>query len=154
MIPKHRPNTDAPTHEVRGGFPVHFHYTAGIVGEKFFYGLKDKKLLAVTCPDCSMTYFPPKMYCEDCFTELTDLELKELPQEGTLESFTKVFRDHRGDPLAEPYYLGLIKVDGADTLFFHKFIGDSEPEMGMKVKAVWSNETKGSLFDLAGFQKA
>ncbi len=154
MIPKRRTMTDAPTHEVRGEFPVHFHYTVGIVGEKFFLGLKDKKFLGVTCPDCSMTYFPPKMYCEDCFTELADLELKELAQEGTVESFTKVYKDHRGDALDTPYYLGLIKVDGTDTLFFHKLIGDAEPKMGMKVKAVWSSETKGSLFDLEGFEKA
>ncbi len=154
MIPKRRTLTDAPTHEVIGSFPVHFHYTVGIVGEKFFMGMKNRKFLAVSCPDCSTTYFPPKMYCEDCFTELTDLEMKELPQEGTVESFTKVFHDHRGDRLENPYYLALIKVDGADTLFFHRLIGDSEPEMGMKVKAVWNTETKGSLFDLEGFEKA
>ncbi len=152
MIPKRRTMTDAPTHEVKGDFPIHFHYTVGIVGEKFFYGLKDKKMLAVTCPDCSTTYFPPKMYCEDCFTELTDLEFKELPQEGTLESFTKVFLDHRGNPLDEPYHLGLIKVDGSDTYFFHRVFG--EPEIGMKVKALWNDERKGSLFDLKGFEKA
>ncbi len=154
MLTKRRTPTDAPTKEVRGGFPVHFHYTTGIVGEKFFYGLKDGKLLANTCPDCSKTYLPPKMFCEDCFTELTDLDLKDLRQTGELVSFTQTFLDHRGEPLENPYYLGLVKVDGADTVFFHKLITSQKPSIGMKVKAVWNDERKGSLFDLKGFEPA
>ncbi len=154
MLPKRRTMTDAPTHEVRGGFPVHFHYTVGIVGEIFFNGLKEKKLLGVTCKECSTTYFPPRMYCEECFTELTDEEFKVLEQQGTIESFTKTYKDHRGNPLAEPYFLALIKIKGSDTVFFHRLINVDEPKIGMTVKPVWNETTKASLFDIVGFEPA
>lgn len=151
MLPTKQDQHNKPTTSVRGGFPVHFHYTAGIAGEKFLYGLKDKKLLATTCGSCDTTYLPAKMFCEDCFDELGEDSWTELEQTGELFSFSEVFVDHRGNDLEKPYFLGLIKVKGSDTTFFHKLVDISEPVIGMEVKAVWADDREGSLFDLKGF---
>lgn len=153
MLPTKRNIHDAPTSEVEGDFPVHYHYTVGIAGEKFFYGLKDQKFIANTCNSCDMTYLPPKIYCENCFDELGEESYKEVGPEGELFSFTEVHYDHRGEKLDEPYFLGLIKVNGTDTTFFHKLANISDPKIGMKVKPVWEDSREGSLFDLKGFRE-
>ncbi|MHA2253337.1 MAG: Zn-ribbon domain-containing OB-fold protein [Candidatus Kariarchaeaceae archaeon] len=152
MLPTRRNIHDPPTREILGGFPVHYLYTVGISGEKFFKGLKDQKILGNTCNACNMTYLPPKMFCEDCFDELGEGTYKELGTEGELVSFSQVFYDHRGDKLSDPYFLGLIKVDGSNTTFFHKLLNSSEPKIGMRVKAVWNSERIASIFDLQGFE--
>lgn len=151
MLPTKRDQHKFPTTSVRGDFPVTYHYTAGISGEKFFLALKERKLLANTCSSCNMTYLPPKMFCEDCFDELGDDTYKEITSTGEVFSFTEVFYDHRGDRLVNPYFLGLIVVDGSDTKFLHKLLV-SNPEIGMKVKAVWNDNRVGSIMDLMGFE--
>ena len=151
MLPTQQDQHNKPTTSIRGGFPVTFHYTAGVATEKVFYGLKDQKFLATTCNSCNITYFPGKMFCEDCFEEFDDNAWKELETTGELFSFTEVYIDHRGDKLTQPYFIGLIKVTGSDTYFFHRLVGISNPEVGMSVKAVWEEDRKGSLLDLKGF---
>ena len=151
MLPTRRNIHEAPTKEVIGDFPVYFHYTAGIAGEKFLYGLKDQKILGNTCPSCNHTYVPTRMFCEDCFEELGDETYKEVGPEGELFSFTEVFVDHRGDMLKEPYFLGLIKIKGTNTTFFHRLVGIDNPSIGMIVKPMWNQDRKGSIFDLKGF---
>ena len=151
MLPTKRDQHKSPTTSVRGDFPVTYHYTAGISGEKFFLGLKDQKFLANTCNSCNMTYLPPKMFCEDCFDELGDDTYKVIETTGEVFSFTEVFYDHRGDKLKVSYFLGLIKVDGSTTTFMHKLLMAS-PEIGMKVKVVWNNERVGSIMDIKGFE--
>ena len=120
MLPTRRNIHNAPTKEVEGDFPVHYLYTVGISGEKFFKGLKDQKIIGNTCEACNFTYLPPKMFCEDCFDELDDSTYKELGSEGELVSFSQVYFDFRGEKLAESYIMGLIKVEGSNTTFFHK----------------------------------
>ncbi len=95
MLPIRRNIHNAPTREIEGDFPVHYLYTVGISGEKFFKGLKEQKLIGNTCEACNFTYLPPKMFCEDCFDELGDETYKELKTEGEIVSFSQVFYDHR-----------------------------------------------------------
>jgi uncharacterized OB-fold protein len=92
------------------------------------------------------------MFCEDCFEELGEGTYKELRTEGEIVSFSQVFYDHRGDKLSEPYFLGLIKVDGSNTTFFHKLVNSSDPKIGMRVKTLWNSERTASIFDLQGFE--
>lgn len=152
MIPTRKNTHNPPTTEVRGGFPVHYLYTAGNFGEKFLYGLKDQKLLATTCGSCNRTYLPAVMFCEDCFDELSLDNFKEVGPSAELFSFTEVHVDHRGDPLDKPYYLGLIKVEGTSTTFFHKLVNITEPKIGMKLKPSWNSQRSGTIFDLNGFE--
>jgi uncharacterized OB-fold protein len=151
MLPTNRKSHGIPTTEVEGDFGVHFHYTAGLANEKFFYGLKDQKLLANTCDNCNFTYLPPKFFCEDCFAELGEEGYKEVGPGAELFSFSKVYVDKTGKRLTDPYFIGLVQVDGTNTKFFHRLVDISEPKMGMKLKPVWETERKGSLLDLKGF---
>ncbi len=151
MILNKRNQHKLPTTSVKGDFPVTYHYTAGIAGEKFFLALKDKKLLANTCDSCKFSYLPPKMFCEDCFDELDDGTYKEVDGTAELFSYSEVFYDHRGDKLEKPLLLGLFKLNGSSTIFMHNLLV-SEPKIGMKVKVVWSEHRVGSIFDLKGFE--
>lgn len=151
MLPTRRHNHDPPTVEVKGDFPVHYIYTVGISGEKFFQGLKDKKLVANNCSSCNRVYLPPKLFCEECFDELGDDTYAELAQSAELFSFSQVYVDFRGNPLETPYTLGLFKVDGSTTTFFHKLINVDQPSIGMKVTPVWNDNRTASIFDLKGF---
>ena len=152
MLPIRRNIHNAPVKEIEGDFPVHYLYTVGISGEKFFSGLKEQKIIGNTCEACNFTYLPPKMFCEDCFDELGDETYKELKNEGEVVSSSEVFYDFRGDKLSEPYFMGLIKVDGSNTTFFHKLLNTNDPKIGMRVKAAWNTERTSSLFDLRGFE--
>jgi uncharacterized OB-fold protein len=153
MIPSQRDNYGAPTREIKGDFPVSYHYTAGIAGEKFLFGLKEKKFLATHCSECGYTCFPARMFCEDCFREFDDSDWKELETEGELFSFTEVFFGHDGKKLTKSYFICLVKVSGSNTVFFHKLLNTAETSIGMKVKAIWEENRTGSLLDLKGFTK-
>lgn len=152
MIPNKRNQKDKHTTAVDGDFPVHWLHTAGDVNEKFFYGLRDQKMIANKCASCDYTYLPPRMFCEDCFEELGDDTYTELSANGELFSFSEVFIDKEGNKYDTPVMMGLIKVEGASTTFYHKLLNIAEPSVGMKLKAVWAENREGSLLDLAGFE--
>jgi uncharacterized OB-fold protein len=76
-------------------------------------GLRDRVILANSCPACERTFVPPQAYCESCF-ERTD-QWRELPDEGIVEVFTVAWHGFRGGP-QPPYAIGGIRLDGASTL--------------------------------------
>lgn len=139
---------------VEGDFPIWFVYTAGVAGEKFLRGLKDKKILSSMCPKCSTTYCPPRIYCESCLEDINDVQ----PVKGTgiVESFTHVHQGVDGKPLAEPVWCAAVRMDGTDGTLVHRLLnveGD-ELRIGLKVAAVWAAKRTGSLVDIAGFEPA
>lgn len=81
----------------------------GIGGDIFLEGLKGK-LIGTTCGTCSKKYLPARMFCEDCFDELTAENKKELNGAGGLVSFSEVMYDHRGDKMEKSNFPGLIKL--------------------------------------------
>jgi uncharacterized OB-fold protein len=61
--------------------------------------------------------------------------------------------DVNGDPLERPQPLGLVRLDGADTVLMHRVIeNDERLEIGSRVEAVLSAERTGSILDLEGFR--
>jgi uncharacterized OB-fold protein len=91
------------------------------------------------------------MFCERCFSELSaDVE---CGPGGVLESFTIGYVDVNGEPLEQPQTLGLVRLDGADTVLMHRVIQNDEPlEIGSRVEAVLGAERTGSILDLDGFR--
>ncbi len=157
MLPFLRNDHEIPVRHVKGEVKTNYYrYTVGIAGEKFFEGLKNGKLVATSCDDCTEcgdghVYLPPRMYCECCFAELTNYF--EVPDEGTVVSFTEVYQDLEGHPLSEPVMIALINIDDTDTLFLHYLIEtEEEPYVGLRVKAVWNDDRTGSLFDIKGYK--
>ncbi len=141
--------------EVKGDFPVSFHYTAGIAIEKVWKGFVDKKLLATKCNDCNYVYFPGKLFCEICFEELSEEDWLNLSNQGILMTYTEVNFDMEGKKLDTPIVMGLIKVDNADTYFLHRLIKSENGKnnnfkIGSIVKLEWNDDRKGSLDDIKG----
>ena len=139
----------------RGEMPLQSRYTVGIAGEKFFRELMENaRLLGTRCPQCDITYVPPRLYCEQCFGALEDWV--ELGTQGTVQTFTILHLAMDGSPLDEPQVLALIQPDGADTSVVH-FLGEVNPKkvaLGMQVEAVFKPKAKreGSILDISYFK--
>jgi uncharacterized OB-fold protein len=135
--------------KIEGELPVGFRYTPGVANTAFFEALRDRGvLLGSRCGSCAVTYLPARLFCERCFAELTpDVE---CGPEGELISWTVCRVDIDDEPLDEPVTVGLVKLDGADTVLMHLLQSD-EPQIGMRVRAVVREDRAGSILDLAGF---
>lgn len=135
----------------RGNLPVTSRYTFGLAGERFFRTLKDEgKIMGAYCPRCDHTYVPAAAFCERCLSELTDWV--DVGLKGTLQTFTLLFVDNNGQPLAEPELVGLVAF--GDGGIIHKLDVDLDAlEIGMTLKAVLKPKTQrtGSILDILHF---
>ena len=130
-----------------------FVYTLGHGYEKFFEGLKDGKIIASKCEECGVTYLPPRIYCEECLSEIT--EFTEIKQNGVVLGYTIQKIDKNGNELAEPIIWALIGFEGVRGGIFHK-LGELDPEeiyIGMPVKPIFRKEKKGAIEDIKYFTK-
>ncbi|MBN2158378.1 MAG: Zn-ribbon domain-containing OB-fold protein [Spirochaetes bacterium] len=134
---------------------IPYSWWAGDTASRFFISLRDeKKIIATRCMTCGKTYLPPRKSCPACFTG--DTEWVDVSDEGTLLSFTVARRQFASIPreLKAPVIWGLVKLDGADTALLH-YLGDVKPEdvsIGMRVKAVFAEERKGTIRDISHFR--
>jgi len=143
--------------EVPYTWEIPFKYTAGEVLTKFFYELKEKRIMGIRCPKCKRVLLPPRGFCEMCFEPLE--EWVEVSDEGVIGAFQICCMKFLGAP-EPPWASGLIRLDGADTAILH-FIGgidlsDIEKgkeaiKIGTRVKAVWSDAPKGLITDIRYF---
>jgi uncharacterized OB-fold protein len=139
----------------RGDIPIASRYTAGIAGERFFRAIKEEgRFLATRCEACDLIYVPATMFCERCFTELD--EWIEVPNRGTVFTYTVLYRDLDEKPLDPPAILAYVKLDGSDGGLVH-YIGEIEKDLvyiGMEVEAVFKDvaEREGSILDVRYFR--
>lgn len=140
--------------KIPGELSVSFRYTPGVGNTAFFEALRDRGVfLGSRCDDCGVTYVPARIFCERCLAELDPSE--ECGPEGELVSWTVARMDVDDGPLEEPVTYGLVRLDGADTVFLHRLIGlDDSPMIGGRVRAVLAEERTGSIFDVEGFAPA
>jgi uncharacterized OB-fold protein len=116
-------------------------YTAGAAQRAGLAGLRDGKLVAST--GGSHTVVPARPFAADG-TALSDTA--DLADEGVLEAVT-IAHHH-----AEAPAFGLIRLQGATTLLFHRLGGGAENlAAGAAVKAVWRAERSGSILDIEHF---
>ena len=137
----------------RGDMQADYFYPAGIAGDKLFKHIKTKDtFLASKCPKCKKVFFPPMMYCEDCFDDIPENSWMEVPSEGEIQLFTVAKLDAHGEKMESPKVVAMIQIDKTDG----KMLGvintsDYEKDfMGLKVKAFLkpSNEREGTLKDI------
>lgn len=146
-----------------GKMPVSHRYTAGLAGERFFRGLKDRGVfLATRCDACGVTYCPARAFCERCLSALGN-DVEAGPG-GSLESFTIVHVGLDGRRLDPPEVIGLVRLDGADTLLVHRVDGNPHGNLdgswraglhiGMRVEAVLEEPSRrrGHLDDVRCFK--
>jgi hypothetical protein len=139
-----------------GEFPVRHRYTPGVAGTAFFTALRDRGvLLGSRCEMCSYTYVPARLFCERCFAELA--ADTEVGPGGELVSYTIGFVGLEGEPLADPETIGLVRLDGADSVLVHRVLDADEPlEIGERVEVVLRplGDRKGTILDIEGFRSA
>jgi len=128
-------------------------YTVGPLAEQFLLSIKNEgKIKAAYCKNCGRLFLPVRSFCTFCGKEVN--ELREIDQEGVVESFSKVKLDSFGKELKEPFYLAYIKFRNVEGGLLHKLGEVKEPKIGMKVKPVFkeSKERIGSLEDILYFR--
>jgi uncharacterized OB-fold protein len=85
----------------------------------------------------------------------------EVSQEGIVETWVYVNMPFFAQELKIPFISAQIRLDGSDSGFNHQIAGidvsDFEKvkktvKLGGRVKAVWSQEKKGSILDIAYFE--
>jgi len=141
-----------------GHMETDYIYTLGITGEKFFTEIKENgKILGVKCKRCEKVYVPPRMYCEDCYSEIPLDEWIEVPASGIVKLQTVVTIDSYGKKLVKPRIIGMIKIDNTDGLLLGviKTENIEEDLRGKQVKAVFQTQSKreGTLKDILYFTK-
>ncbi len=138
-----------------GEIPVYAQYTFGIAGERFFREIKDNgRIMGAKCDKCNLVYLPPRIYCERCFSELT--EWVEIPNKGVVHTFSVSYVDLDGNRLSQPVIIALVKFDGIHGGLVHR-LGEIEPEkvkIGMSVEIVFKpkGERNGSILDIKYFK--
>lgn len=129
--------------------PLHYIYTAGVAGEKFLRGLQEGKLLAAKCEKCGRMYLPPKMYCVQCFAEIS--KFIEIGPQGTVRAVAESYVDFHGNKVAKPVTFVFIEFRGVTGGLLHH--AREGLKVGSKVTARFRPivERKGSILDIEGF---
>ena len=137
---------------IDGRVDVEYHWSAGIAGSRFFTELRDNgKIMGTKCPECKRVLVPPRIFCEECFVD-TD-EWVEVSTLGEILTFAESYFGLQGQRLEEPWYIGIIKLDGADRGLFHRIVkGEGEIAIGGRVEAVLAEERKGHIMDIVNFK--
>ncbi len=132
--------------------------------DRYVEGLKEKKILGIKCPDCGTVYSPPTNLCVKCHTRMRlerDEDWIRVSENGAVISYTVAYTRVAPGGLVdlseeERQIFVLVLLDGVDTHLLSELKGASEDEVrvGMRVRAVWADRTRGALGDLTHFVPA
>ncbi|MCK4787356.1 MAG: Zn-ribbon domain-containing OB-fold protein [Desulfobacteraceae bacterium] len=144
---------------VEGKISLPYKWALGPVFTRFFEEFKNKKIMGTKCPKCNRVLVPARRFCPRCFEDTT--EWVQVSAKGTVRTWSLITFEFSGQPMAPPYLIGLIHLDGADTALSH-FIGGvdlsdlekgrNEIKIGMKVEAKWRDERQGNINDIEYFK--
>ena len=132
-----------------------FNFWVGIVMDKFFDGLQEKKFIGTKCSRCGKVFLPPRNRCGDCFAKAEDFI--ELPETGILKNFTVTsykVTERKARNVNKDQIVGLVQIDGADNAMVVPVINTNPEDLkiGMKLKVVWAKRIRGHPNDIAGFE--
>jgi uncharacterized protein len=134
---------------------VDYIYTSGIAGEKFFATLRDEgRILAVHCPVCNVNQLPATMFCESCFTKLTDYV--DVPLEGKVAAMTTVHVDRLGQPLERAETYVFVKFKGIERGgLIHRLIAPvdrAKAGLPVRIRLKPRSARTGTILDIEGFE--
>ena len=138
---------------VEGKLALPYTYFAGRVGSKFLTTIRDeKKIMGIKCNSCNKVFVPPRQTCDVCLEDIRD-NWVDVQNTGEVTNFTVVRYDDKHLPRKAPYVLAMIKLDGADSSLVHVVEGVAVDKMakGLKVQAVFAEETTGTILDIDHF---
>lgn len=134
---------------------LEFDYTRslGPTLARFFDGLRERKIVGARTAD-GRVIVPPTPHDPNTGEDIA--ELVDLPDTGVVTTWAWVSKPRPKHPLQRPFAWALVRIDGADTAMLHAVDAGDESKMatGMRVKARWADEPKGSILDLACFEPA
>ena len=126
-----------PVELVRTPVELDYQYTAGVSASRFLRAIEQGKLLGQRCPVDGRVYFPSRGACPQHAVPFGD-ETVELPDKGTIVTYSIVRVPSENIPLELPYITVQVLLDGADTVLMHVLDADLESvHMGMRVQAEW-----------------
>lgn len=132
---------------------VPFNYAAGRAGSRFLLALQEEgRILTARCQTCAKTLVPLRSFCPYCHQELT--ETVPVGPGGVLAGFTVVYHRAAHYPRESPLVYGLIRLDGADTLFVHLVAGVAPDAVcrGLRVEACFDPLAATPLLAVTHFQ--
>lgn len=114
------------------------------------------RIVGIRCTKCHSVLLPPRELCDVCYVPTGTWA--EIADKGVLQAFSIIHLKFIGQTREPPYVYAEIILDGASTKIIHILDGvdiaaaprDLKP--GMRVKAVWKAERKGSLSDISHFE--
>ncbi|MGB9499537.1 MAG: Zn-ribbon domain-containing OB-fold protein [Dissulfuribacterales bacterium] len=139
---------------VEGKLALPYTYFAGRVGSTFITTIRDQqKIMGVKCSTCDKVFVPPRQTCEQCLEDIRD-NWVELGNTGAVVNFTVVRYNDKHLPRKAPFVLAMIKLDNADTPMVHILEGVDmdNVQTGMKVKAVFAEQTTNTILDIDHFE--
>jgi hypothetical protein len=138
--------------------------TGAAIG-RFLDGLREGKIYGVRCRTCGRTVTPPRAFCELDFKPMD--EWVELPDTGTINTFSISYVTWDMEPLRTPQIPAVIEIDGTSPRvgFLHLVGGlrgsaveaiRAQITVGTPVRAVWRNapDRRGAITDILYFTPA
>jgi uncharacterized OB-fold protein len=133
-------------------------WDAGVAIGRYLAELKNGKLVGVRCHHCQRTVIPPRVFCEECFQPMD--EFVELPDTGTINTFSVCFVKWDMTRITEPLIPAVIEIDGTNHAGILHLLGEVGADhiktlkVGMRVQAVWkpAEEREGAITDIRYFK--
>ena len=104
------------------------------------------RFLGLKCPECGRTYTGGKGYCPVDALELTRDHEVDLPQVGTVTSYTIITPvQYPGQTETEPFSRVHVWLDDTDVILGYQPLLDTpnaDVRVGMRVAAVWASEAE------------
>jgi len=116
---------------------LRYEHTASAAESAYLRGLADGRLTGRRCPACGKVYVPSRGVCPADGVPAD--ETVELPDSGTVTTFSIVNVGYPGQQVTPPYVAAAVLLDGADIAFQHLILGcpPSSVRLGLRVRAVW-----------------
>ena len=116
---------------------LRYEHTASAGESAYLRGLAVGRLIGQRCPACGKVYVPSRGVCPADGVPAD--EAVELPDIGTVTTFSIVNVGYPGQQVTPPYVAAAVLLDGADIAFQHIILGcePSAVHLGMRVRAVW-----------------
>ncbi len=125
--------------------PLHYLYTTGIAGERFFKGIMQGKILASRCKRCKESFIPPRIYCVNCYSKI-----EEFVEVGGRGRVVAVAERRKG---RKRIRYAFVRFEGIKGGIIHSI--DDDVKVGDYVKPVFlpREKRKGDLSDITFFVK-
>jgi uncharacterized OB-fold protein len=131
---------------------LRYAWNTGEAMSRYLAELKEGKLIARSCRNCSRVMIPPRMFCERCFRPTDDWVY--VQDTGTVNTFSLCYVSWDVRRLKRPEIPAVIEIDGASAgmgiLHVIRKVRPKDVRVGMRVAAVWKAPSKrtGSITDL------